>query len=108
MGLWDSYRMRLQRKRWRVRAMRKRRSLTSLSNKTRDIRPGDVLLFSTFRNEHLRMPYFLKYYRGIGINHFLMVDNGSTDGGAEYLIDQPTTIAITLARMNVKRLVKKL
>ena len=102
MSLWDSYRMRVQRKRWRVRARIKRRALSPVVNRTADIRPGDVLLFSTFRNEHLRLPYFLQYYRDIGVNHFLMVDNGSDDGGGDYLADQPD-VSLWFTRASYKR-----
>jgi len=82
------YRRRLQRKRWQIRAFRKRRELTSIRNATSKIRPDDVLLFVTLRNERIRLPYFLKYYRSLGINQFLVVDNGSTDGSREYLENQ--------------------
>ncbi len=41
------------------------------------------------RNEKIRLEYFLKYYRRLGVNHFVMVDNDSDDGGREYLADQP-------------------
>ncbi len=81
--------MRLRRKRWRWRAFRKRRQLTPVANRTAQIRSSDILLFSTFRNEDVRLPYFLKYYREMGIDHFLMVDNASDDGGREYLAQQP-------------------
>jgi hypothetical protein len=69
--------------------MRKRRELRSLTNRTDQIRPGDLLLFCVERNEGIRLPYFLKYYREMGINHFFFVDNDSTDGAAEYLAQQP-------------------
>ncbi len=85
MGLWDSYRMRLRRKRRLVRAVRKSGELTPVQDHTRSIRPDDILLVCTMRNEQIRLPYFLQYYRGMGINHFLFVDNGSTDGTADYL-----------------------
>ncbi|RMD93336.1 MAG: glycosyltransferase family 2 protein, partial [Alphaproteobacteria bacterium] len=49
----------------------------------------DVLLFGTLRNEKPRLPYFLDYYRKLGVGHFLFVDNGSDDGTAEYLAQQP-------------------
>ncbi|MGE4326624.1 MAG: glycosyltransferase family 2 protein [Pseudodonghicola sp.] len=88
MGVWQSYRLRLQRQRWRIRAFRKRRELTDVANRTASIRSNDILLFSTLRNERIRLPYFLQYYRGLGINHFLIVDNGSDDGSADYLKDQ--------------------
>jgi hypothetical protein len=88
VGFIQSYRLRLQRKRWRIRAWRKRRDLTPVNDRTSQIRPSDILVFSTFRNEDVRLPYFLRYYRDLGVNHFIMVDNGSTDGGAEYLAAQ--------------------
>jgi Glycosyl transferase family 2 len=53
------------------------------------IRPGAVLTFMTIRNERPRLRYFLKYYRDLGVDHFFVVDNGSTDGGAEYLAGEP-------------------
>ena len=89
MGVWLSYRLRLQRKRWRIRAFRKRRELTRIADRTGTIRPNDILLFSTQRNEKIRLPYFLDYYREQGVSHFFIVDNDSTDGSADYLADQP-------------------
>ncbi len=80
--------MRLQRKRWRIRAFRKRRELTPIRNRTKHIGSSDILLFSTLRNECIRLPYFLDYYRELGVNHFLIVDNGSDDGSLEYLQKQ--------------------
>ncbi len=88
MRIWKSYRLRLKRKRYLARAFRKRRELKVVANRTDQIKPGDVLLFATLRNERVRLPYFLRYYRNLGIRHFLIVDNGSDDGGLEYLCDQ--------------------
>ena len=81
--------MRLKRKRYRARALRKSLQLRAHANRTDKIRSDDILLFSTLRNEKVRLPYFLDYYRTLGINHFLIVDNGSNDGGTEYLEEQP-------------------
>lgn len=89
MGVWQSYRLRLQRKRWRIRAFRKRRELKPVSDRTHLIARNDIIVFSTFRNEDIRLPFFLKYYRDLGVNHFVMVDNDSTDGGRDYLAEQP-------------------
>ncbi|MCK0097525.1 glycosyltransferase family 2 protein [Yoonia sp. F2084L] len=89
MGIWTSYRLRLQRKRWRARALRKGRELQVVSDRTQDIAPDDILLFCTFRNEDVRLPFFLDYYRKLGINHFLLVDNDSSDAGRAYVLDQP-------------------
>jgi len=89
LGIFESYALRLRRKRWRMRALVKRRELRAVADRTGQIRPGDVLLFMTLRNERIRLPYFLQYYRTLGIAHFLIVDNGSDDGSAEYLRAQP-------------------
>lgn len=43
---------------------------------------------STLRNERIRLPYFLHYYRNLGVGHFLIVDNDSDDGSREYLESQ--------------------
>lgn len=83
--------MRIERKRRRVRALRKRRELTCVIERTKQIDPSDILVFSTLWNEKARLPYFLDYYRKLGVNHFFFVDNDSTDGGREYLQDQPDT-----------------
>lgn len=89
MGALSSYRMRLERKVWKIRARRKRWQLARVADRTAQIAPADVLAFAVLRNEAVRLPYFLDYYRRRGIGHFLMVDNGSDDGSAEFLADQP-------------------
>ncbi|MEM6309796.1 MAG: glycosyltransferase family 2 protein [Pseudomonadota bacterium] len=89
MSLIGSYRMRLARKRLRLRARRKALDLRVISDRTDKIKPSDILLCCTQRNEKIRLPYFLKYYRQMGVNHFLFVDNASEDGSVEYLADQP-------------------
>jgi hypothetical protein len=89
MRLLSIYRLRLRRKRLLWRAFRKRRQLQSVTNRMQGLRAQPILLFSTMRNERVRLPYFLDYYRKLGIDHFLIVDNGSTDGSREYLADQP-------------------
>ncbi len=87
--LLSQYVLRLARKRWLVRAMRKRRELQPVVDRTNLISRDGILLFSTLRNEKIRLPFFLRYYRDLGVNHFLFVDNGSDDGGREYLAQQP-------------------
>ncbi|MGO4914542.1 glycosyltransferase family 2 protein [Pseudogemmobacter sp. W21_MBD1_M6] len=95
MGLLTSYRLRIQRKRWRIRALRKRRELTAVNDRTSQIKRDDILVFSTLRNEKVRLSYFLRYYREKGVTHFVMVDNGSDDGSREFLADQPDVSLFT-------------
>ncbi|GHA48561.1 hypothetical protein GCM10008927_12060 [Amylibacter ulvae] len=89
MKFWDQYRLRLERKRRRARSLRKRRELTPAALNVSKIQKNDVILFSTLRNEKIRLPFFFEYYRKMGVNHFCLVDNGSDDGTLEYLISQP-------------------
>lgn len=85
MGVISAYRLRLERRRWLLRAIRKRRELSVVANRTRSLRSDAILAFSTVRNERPRLRYFLRYYRRLGVDHFFFVDNGSTDGTAEFL-----------------------
>ncbi|UUV07826.1 MULTISPECIES: glycosyltransferase family 2 protein [Ruegeria] len=80
--------MRLRRKRRILRCLKRRRELKPVSNNTQAIRRDDILLISVIRNEKIRLPFFLEYYRKLGINHFLFVDNNSDDGSFEFLKEQ--------------------
>ncbi len=81
--------LRAERLGWRLRAFRRRFQLKPVTVHDDLIGKGGILCFSTLRNERIRLPYFLDYYRNLGVAHFLMVDNGSDDGSAEYLAAQP-------------------
>ena len=84
-----SYRLRIEREAARLRARLRRRDLVPVADRTGAIRRDDLLLFSTLRNEQVRLPYFLKYYRELGIGHFLIIDNDSSDGSRDFLAAQP-------------------
>ncbi len=45
----------------------------------------ETRLFMKVRNEARRLPYFLNYYRKLGISRFFIVDNGSNDHTVEFL-----------------------
>ena len=47
-----------------------------------------VPLVTVIRNELLRLPEFLRYYREIGITCFIFIANNSDDGSVDYLLDQ--------------------
>ncbi|WP_147126620.1 glycosyltransferase family 2 protein [Shimia ponticola] len=84
---WLAYKLRWRRRRYLARAIRKRHELTTVRAEVpRD--PAAMLAFSTIRNEVTRLPYWLEHHRALGIDHFLIVDNGSDDGTAEYLAQQ--------------------
>ena len=53
-----------------------------------DIGESEIIVFSCVRNEILRLPYFLEYHRDLGVDRFIFIDNGSTDGTRDYLLSQ--------------------
>lgn len=53
---------------------------------------GEVVVICYMRNELERLPFFLDYYRGLGVDRFLLIDNNSTDGTGEFLRDQPDDV----------------
>lgn len=57
-------------------------------NRIDNIRPDEILLFCPSRNEAPRLPYFLDYYRKLGVDRFFMIDNKSTDETREFLLEQ--------------------
>lgn len=90
MSAIEKYGLRLERKRRLIRAFRRgRQDLRPVHDRTRCIKRNDILLFATIRNEAIRLPFFLDYYRELGVDHFIFVDNGSSDRGAAYLAEQP-------------------
>ncbi len=84
-----AYKLRMRRRRLLLRAVRKSRELDCLTDRTDQIKPGDILATATIRNERDRLPGFLDHYRRMGVSQFLVVDNGSDDGSTEMLMSQP-------------------
>lgn len=87
--LWAAYKLRWRRRQLLARSFAKRRQLTPLRDRTEDIAAGAILCFSTVRNEMERLPFFLRHHRALGVDRFLIVDNGSDDGTTQWLADQP-------------------
>ncbi len=85
----NSTRLRARRQWLLGRALRRMGQLTLVCDRKALIQKDDILVFSTLRNEKVRLPYFLDYYRRQGVRHFLIVDNNSSDGSREWLAAQP-------------------
>ncbi len=45
-----------------------------------NIGSSDIILFAVMKNEAHRLSYFIDYYRRLGVGHFILVDNASSDG----------------------------
>jgi Glycosyl transferase family 2 len=87
--LWLAYRLRIRRRLLLARALRRRRQLSAVTDRTSAIQPEDILCFLCLRNEDQRLPFLLAHYRRLGVGHFLIVDNGSTDSTVAQLDNQP-------------------
>lgn len=85
----DMYRMNLRRQRLLWRSLRSRHQLSCCNNRTREIGPDAILCVMVVRNEMMRLPFSLDYHRKLGVDHFLIVDNASTDDTGTFLADQP-------------------
>ncbi len=53
------------------------------------LRNAKHVVIVPIHNEISRLPYLLEYYRNMGFEHFIFIDNNSTDGAESFLISQP-------------------
>lgn len=53
------------------------------------VNAADLCVVGCVRNERDMLPMFLRHYRDMGVQGFLLSDNFSDDGTLEYLADQP-------------------
>lgn len=104
---WAAYGLRTRRRRHLWRSFRSRRALRVVKDRCGTIKRHDILCFMTVRNEALRLPHFLAHHRALGVAHFLIVDNDSTDGTRAFLEQQPdvslwhTTASYKLSRFGL-------
>lgn len=69
-------------------AMKTRNYCTYIINNTKNIKDVSIVLILVIKNEADRIPYFIDYYRSLGVEHFLILDNNSDDGLHDLLINQ--------------------
>lgn len=50
---------------------------------------AEIRLITVVRNEAKRIPWFLNYYRALGVDRFIFIDNGSSDTTRNKLLTQP-------------------
>ncbi len=88
MKIVEAIKLRYLRRLAHLRARIKGREMRPVADRTRKLPKDAVILLCTLRNEHIRLPFFLSYYRDLGVDHFLFVDNDSDDGSREFLAAQ--------------------
>ena len=71
-----------------AKALRHGMDLSLIQNNLNNVKSKDIILFSVMKNEAHRLSYFIDYYRKLGVNHFILVDNGSTDHFNDIVSDQ--------------------
>lgn len=60
-----------------------------------DVKEGSLSIVACVYNEALRLPDFLHHHRAIGVSHFFIVDNHSSDGTADILRQSPDVIYLS-------------
>lgn len=50
--------------------------------------PGEIRALIVARNERKRLAWLINYYKELGVDRFLVVDNDSDDGSIDYLLAQ--------------------
>ncbi|QNN69993.1 glycosyltransferase family 2 protein [Thermomonas carbonis] len=50
---------------------------------------GGPAVFAIMRNESCLLPHFLDHYRALGVEDFHILDDNSSDGTREFLLEQP-------------------
>lgn len=86
--VFRALRLRARRRLLLAGAIRRRRQLAPVTDRSAAIAPDDILGFLCVRNEADRLPFVLDHHRKLGVRHFLIVDNASTDGTRDLLAEQ--------------------
>lgn len=94
MGLAQALSLRLERRLLTLRAATARRALTPQGGRVARTRlarlpRGAICVCLTMRDEARRLPLFFDWHRALGADFFLVIDNGSTDGGPDWVLSQP-------------------
>lgn len=63
---------------------------------------ASLILVSVMKDDCLRLPFWLDYYRALGVDHFLIVNNDSNDGTDAFLAPQQD-VSVIPARGSYKQ-----
>lgn len=69
----------------------RQQSVKTLNRVDKSIVPcktNEIRLFAILRNESLRLPHFLEYYKQLGVDRFFFVDNNSDDDSAKIILKE--------------------
>lgn len=71
------------------------RSIKRIGKEIIPVNQNEIRLFCIMRNEALRLPHFLEYYKELGIERFFFLDNNSIDNSRELLTRELNTHIFT-------------
>jgi len=72
----------------KIRSIADGEKLLQMDKRPVKLQADEIIAFSCVRNESLRLPYFLEYYRSLGVQRFIIVDNASGDDTVDLLLSQ--------------------
>ena len=103
-GLQGPMKRKLRRLAWRGKTYREliteivESDLSVLRRRTTEAGPYDPVVICVIRDDLLRLKLFLEYHRAAGIRAFAFLDDHSSDGTREYLLEQPDVTVYTASR----------
>jgi hypothetical protein len=97
MGLALAFSLRLERRILTLRALTAWRALrlaggTAARSKLARLPRGAIPVCAVIRDEASRLPRFFAHHRAFGADLFLIIDNGSVDGGRDWALAQPDAV----------------
>jgi glycosyltransferase involved in cell wall biosynthesis len=66
-------------------------------------RKEGAIVMALVRDEIMRLPYFIQYYRELGCAGFIFFDDGSTDGSNQFMLDQSDVMLIEVQGLSYSR-----
>jgi len=73
-------------------------NLVDLTRRPVSIAADAHVVVAVVRNEILRLPFFISYYRDKGFDTFVFIDNESTDGTRDFLVAQPDAVVLGVSQ----------
>lgn len=81
----DFYEKSLSKNHYKKQRKKSINQLRKINNNVIANNSNEIRLFAIMRNESLRLPHFLNYYKNFGVDRFFLIDNNSNDDTLEIL-----------------------
>lgn len=82
------WKVNLEQARYRASKKRSTSTIKCVDNQIIPKGSDEIRLFAIMRNESLRLPYFINYYKNLGIERFFLIDNYSTDNSIQLALSE--------------------